>query len=358
MKIVFFSRFFYPHIGGVEKHVLEISKRLVKKGYEVIVVTEELTSENSSQRLNVLKHLNKGEEVQKIKIVRIQVGRNDWFKKFRIWRELWKYRSLINNADVIHCHDVFYWYLPFRFLSPTKKVFTTFHGYEGNKIPGKRAIIMHKIAEVLSFGNICVGDFLKKWYGTTATYVTYGAVKVQSSTLRFHSGQEFKILYIGRLEEEAGILQYLKALKILSEKFNFEVTVLGDGSLRKEAGEFCKRNNLKVDFKGFVKNVESYLPKADYVFTSRYLGILEAMAAKKPVLAHYNNSIKKDYLEMSPFAKWIVIDHSPDKLAEKFNDSLQNKEKREENINKAYDWVKNQTWEEVLNTYEKLWKLT
>ena len=41
MTIVFLARRFYPLIGGVEKHVMEISKRLVAAGHRVIVVTEE-----------------------------------------------------------------------------------------------------------------------------------------------------------------------------------------------------------------------------------------------------------------------------------------------------------------------------
>ena len=71
--------------------------------------------------------------------------------------------------------------LPFRFLCPTKKVYTTFHGYEGNSIPTKKAILMHKISEKLSNGNICIGDFLEKWYGTKATYISYGATEIPNT---------------------------------------------------------------------------------------------------------------------------------------------------------------------------------
>ena len=40
MTIVFLARLFYPHIGGVEKHVLEISRILIEKGHKVSIVTE------------------------------------------------------------------------------------------------------------------------------------------------------------------------------------------------------------------------------------------------------------------------------------------------------------------------------
>ena len=102
MTILFFARRFYPDVGGVEKHVLEIGKRLVKDGHNVIVVTE-------SQ--------GKEKEIKGIRIFRIKTPEN-WFKKFYIWKWLWKNRSLIEKSDVVHAHDVYYWYFPFRFLFP------------------------------------------------------------------------------------------------------------------------------------------------------------------------------------------------------------------------------------------------
>src|SRR3990167_3365421 len=249
MKILFFSRLFYPHIGGGEKHVLEISKILIKKGYSITVLTEKYSKELKT----------KGKS-QGINIVRINPGRDDWFKKFRIWWQVGKLRNLVRDVDIVHIHDVFFWYLPFRFLHPSKKVFTTFHGYEGNKIPGFKAKLMHKIAEKLSNGNICVGDYLKKWYGTKPDYITYGAVsRIQNSEFRIQNyNSKYKILFLGRLEEETGIMEYLKALLMLKNKgTKFELTILGDGSLRKKAEDFSKVNKINAEFKGFVGKVEN-----------------------------------------------------------------------------------------------------
>jgi len=47
-------------------------------------------------------------------------------KSFLFGNGFGKNRQLLQNADIIHCHDVFYWYLPFRFLYPHKPVFTPF----------------------------------------------------------------------------------------------------------------------------------------------------------------------------------------------------------------------------------------
>ncbi|MDO8659724.1 MAG: glycosyltransferase, partial [Candidatus Parcubacteria bacterium] len=162
MKVLFLTRLFYPHIGGVEKHVLEISKILIKKGYKVIVVAEKHQD-----------NLRNKEEFNGITIYRIDVGNNQWFKKFKIWWWFIKHIGFLKKADIIHCHDVFFWYLPFRFLFLKKPVYTTFHGYESYPI-SKRAIFVRKISEILSWGNICIGDYIKKWYGTKPTYISYG----------------------------------------------------------------------------------------------------------------------------------------------------------------------------------------
>lgn len=347
MIILFFSRLFYPHIGGVEKHVLEISKILVQRGNKVTVFTEKFSKEMKDK-----------ESVHRIQVIRIDVGGEDWFKKFRIWRQLWNHRNLIRSADIVHCHDVFFWYLPFRFLYPSKKIFVTFHGHEGNKIPGFKSKLMHKIAEKLSKGNICVGNFLKKWYGTKPNYVTYGAVsKIKNSKFKIQNyNSKFKILFLGRLEEETGIMEYLRALLILKNKGRkFELTILGDGKLRRKAENFSRVNKINAQFKGFVGNTQDYLKKCDFVLTSRYLGILEALVSKRFVSAHYNNSIKKDYLEMTPFAKFIIIEDNPQEIANKIEYYLKHKRQAEEKVNQGFEWVKDKTWNKTVNAYLKLW---
>lgn len=337
MTILFFTRLFYPHIGGVEKHVLEISKILIENGYKIIVFTEQFDSK-----------LKLTDNIGGIEIYRIPVGKNEWFKKFKIWFWLLLHQKLIKKADIVHVHDVFFWYLPFRFLYFLKPVYTTFHGYEGNNLPSKRSIFMHKLAEKFSWGNICVGNYIRKWYGTKPMFVIYGGInlnKTQSSSVKL------KIIFIGRLDEDMGISIYLKALEVLkNRKIDFRFEALGDGSLRKSVEQYGK-------VYGFVKDLNQYIQKADMVFASSYLSILEAMMYKKLVFAVYDNPLKEDYLKMAPFAKWIVIEDSSEKLAGKIEYFIQHREEKEKNVNKVYEWIKTQTWQKTVDTYLALWRL-
>ena len=359
MKILFFARRFYPEIGGVEKHVLEIGKILVKRGYKVIVVAENVMQSYSLDKHSKSLSARTTGEVDGIEFIKIDPGSSNWFKKFRIWKELWSYRDLIKKSDIVHCQDVFFWYLPFKFLFPFKPVFTTFHGYEGNYLPTKKAILMHKLAEKLSKGNICVGDYLKKWYGTNPNVVTYGAIRMPKPFILKHKNNSItNVLYIGRLEEEAGILVYLEVLNYLKQKnINLNLTVLGDGAQRRVAEQYVKKNRLNVTFKGFVKEVYDYLPSSDIVFTSRYLGTLEAFIFKKMVFAVFNNEIKKDCYTLSPFKDFVILEKNPAILAEKVMEYIASPNLIDEKTEKAYIWVKKQTWDKMVDNYLSLWQI-
>jgi glycosyltransferase involved in cell wall biosynthesis len=340
MNIVFFSRFFYPHIGGVEKHVLEVSKELIKKGHNVSVITENRSTEDIPVYL------------QSIKIYRIRVEKDDWFKKFRIWKELWKIRYLINAADIVHCHDVFFWYLPFRFLYFKKPVFTTFHGYETKFPISKKAIFIRKINEMLSFGDICIGDYIKKWYGTKPDYVMYGGVnKAKSIELKTKSlRSKMKIVFVGRLSKDMGINVYSQALKKLKKKkFSFEFRAYGEGELGKSLSKIGKVYPPVLD-------ISDVMQKTDVVFASSYLTILEALSLSKIVIAVYENQLKEDYLKTSPFSNFILIAKDSDEVYKIVKNIKENSWKYKSMVNNGYEWVRKNTWENCADIYLKLWK--
>ncbi len=338
MKILFLARLLSPHIGGVEKHVMEISKILIKRGHEVTVITEKYSDKLSSK-----------EKINGIHVYRINTGRDDWFRKFRIWKEMWRLKKVIFAADVIHCHDVFFWYLPFRFFTK-KKVFTTFHGYETVFPVSQKAKFVRKISEKLSMGNICVGDFIKKWYGTNPIFVTYGGVSI-SKNAQFTSPNKsnLKIAFLGRLDVDTGIIFYKQTIQFLKErKIRLSFDIYGEGPQKKEV--------LGIGtVYGFVPDTTDVIREADIVFVSSYLSILETMAQKKMVFATFSNPLKEDYLKMSPFAKFIIIEKDPLKMAEKIEFYLKNPKETQHLIDRGYEWVNEQTWEKVTAIYLRLW---
>lgn len=343
MKILFLARRFYPLIGGVEKHCFELGRRLTVDGHEVTILTENEKLEFKQQ-----------ESLEGLRIVRIPIRRREKWKKFEIWFWLIKNINLFKENDVVHCHDVFYWYLPLRFIFPFKKVFTTFHGYEGNKPPTFNKIFQHKLAELLSNGNICIGDFHKRWYKTNPNIVSYGAA---DNFFKVTSENRYDFCYIGRLSEDTGIMSYLGAVKILKDRgCETKTVVCGDGPQMIEAKEFCLINNLNVKFLGFVDSPEKYLSQAKFAFISRYLAIIEALQQKKLIFAVFDSEIKEDYLKMAPFSKYIIIESVAVELANKIEYYLNNKQEEKEKVDKGFLWAKEQTWEKLANQYLKLWQ--
>lgn len=340
MTILFFTRLFYPHIGGVEKHVVEIGKRLVAKGHKVIIITEELQCNIADKNTKTKNGLE---------IYRIPVGQQNKLKKLTIWFWLFRNRNIIKKADVIHCHDVFFWYLPIRLLYLRKPVFTTFHGYESYPITSK-AIIIHKISEKLSFGNICIGDFIKKWYRTKPDYVSYGAVEADNFKVHNPKFKKESALFIGRLDDQTGILTYNEAFIKLRKKYpKFKFLIIGEGPDKHLI-------NKHAELMGFQKDPEKYFPQYHFAFVSRYLSMLEAMAAKRLVFAVYDNPVKEDYLKMTPFAKFIIIENDSSRLAKKVTYYLNHPKEEKQLIDKAFNWVKKQSWEALVELYLTLWR--
>lgn len=322
MQVLFIARRASPDIGGVEKHIGQVIRQLKiqKLKVKIKVVTE--------------RDINP----PKIKFIGL----------FYIWWWMFKNRKLIYNSKLVHCHDVFIWYFPFRFLLFKKPVFTTFHGWEGVfPIPYKNKLIK-RLSAKLSWGNICVGEFIEKWYGIKSDYITYGGVEITKSKIKTHNSKS-SILYIGRLEKDTGIKLVLKSLKLVKEKYpKMEISFLGDGPYREDAEKIGK-------VLGFQKDVTSYISDASYVIASGYLTVLEAMISKKIVFTFADNDLKRDYFAafnpymIKPFPKETTLL----KNIEYFN---LNPKLEEKMIDKAYQFAREQTWKSVAEKYLNLWK--
>lgn len=349
MKIVFLTRLFYPHLGGVEKHVFEISKRLVEQGHNVTIVTEQLKPSGKEKAIYAEIEKKYAKDLQKLKILHIPAGKENWFKKFRVWKWMWRNKELFYSADVIHAHDVFFWYLPLALTNPMKSVYTTFHGYETIFPPRRRAMLVRKISEYMSNKTICIGEYIKKWYHARPSVVMYGGVTPMRE-LAAKKSEKLRITFLGRIEEDNGIFIYNEVLSILSNNnIPFIFTAVGDGSQRKVFERWG-------DITGFTENTTKYIQHTDIIFSSSYLSMLEAFSLNKPVFAVYQNELKKDYLQMTPFAQWIVSINDPMKLSHEVIKFVKKKASFNESIEKAHHWALNQTWDTVTEKYLTLWK--
>lgn len=285
MKILFISHYKWPHIGGVEKHVYELSKRLKAKGNSIKVISEGDIKQPHVKFLGLI----------------------------RIWFWMFRNRKLIEDVDIVHCHDVFIWYLPFRFLYSKKPVYTTLHGWEGIwPIPWKN-IFFKKLATKLSWGSIAVGEYIEKYYGIKVNKIIYGGTSILHSIEV--EKEKMLIVFVGRLEEDTGVLGFLKWL---DKNPKYVVDFIGDGILR----EKCKKYGT---VHGFMDPTLFY-KQAKYCVPGGYLAALEALSYGCRLKLFWNNKIKEDYWKMSPFV-------GKDAVA----------------------WAKKQTWEKLADEYLNLY---
>ncbi len=332
-KIIFLTRSYYPNIGGVEKHIYEVCRNLDKNKYKILIITES-TNTNEKKSFDF--------DLPHVQIIRIPIKNRNWFLKFHIWKWMWDQKELFRDADIIHCHDVFFWYIHLACLYPLKNVYTTFHGYEQYPIKNK-AIIYRKIFEYMSNKTICIGDFMRKWYHARPSVVCYGGVNRKKQYIKY---KKDSAIFIGRLDEHTGILDYLEAVALI-RKFNpkFTLTVFGDGELR------SKINQEGVIVMGNVPNADDFIPQFEYAFMSRYLSILESLSYQREVFALYDNPVKKDYLKQSIFAPYINICRTPKQLAE----HVLHKERDDSRIKKGHKLSEEMTWANVAMQYRILW---
>lgn len=334
-KVLHISQYYAPRVGGVEKHLLKLNRELSKNGHQITVLTG-----------NDNPDLAKREQIEGVDIYRIDNLPAQNYK-LKIWQQIIKQRKLLKQADIIQIHDVFWWIIP---LYPLifHKIFITFHGHESSNAPNRKAIFWHKVANRFSQGSIAVGGFHEKYYQVKANYLIYGASETNVSNKK--TVAKNKIIFVGRLIPETGILTYLQALKILKDlKHNYHLDVFGDGPLMNQAKNLAKKLQLSVTFHGTVAEAETKFNNYQIAFAASYLSICEALKQNCRVIAHYHNQFIKDYLNMSIYKDYIFISNNAQKIAKAIIKAPKVKKLDQKTKN-------NLSWSVIAKTYQELWQ--
>jgi len=293
------------HIGGVERHVFEISNALIKRGYSVTVLTTRSPAHNRYH------------EIDGIKIIRVPYGIPLYSSSipFRIFEHFNPY-----EYDLIHAH------------TPNPTIADLVCLKNQGKIPF--ILTYHNditkdghVGKIISYiYNCTLGNFLLKNSNliiTTTRSYTEKSLSLNGfkhkikiipngvNPLKFNKNIDEKkirihhsislhskiILFVGALEVYKGI-EYL--LKAFNQVLNYEMTsylvIVGAGALSKQLKEMTVELGIsdKVIFAGYVKDSDLpyYYSACDlFVLPSisekEGFGIvqLEAMACEKPVIS-------------------------------------------------------------------------
>jgi len=177
---------------------------------------------------------------------------------------------------------------------------------------------------------------------------------------KYNVSDQFTLLYVGRIAYSKGLLNLLKAARIVKCRFSdFQLLVAGKGTLEREIQETAKRMGLSQNIKllGFVP--DHLLPHLYsfcdiFVFPTLWEGFgyppLEAMASGKPVIASSVPSIR----EVVGDAGILVPPNNPRVLAIEILELIDNKKKRSHLGTKARHRAQKFDWSMIISRYKKL----
>ncbi len=334
MKIVFCTPRFWPNTGGVETHVLSISKVLIAGGHTVSVVTVQT---HPSQKLS--------EKYEGIEVYRMPVAEHS---KVSVWKWIFLHAQLFCTADVVHAHDVAWWLAPL-WICIAHKYYTTFHGWEG-KFPVPPAHKVHRfIAAQASLQTIHIGDYIQKFYWDTPSLVLYGGVELPKKLPARASENVPHIVFLGRLERENDISEYCALFTHIQAHIpTCSITWVGDGSLRSE----CEKVGRVT---GMVSNPGEYMVNADIVCAASYLSLFEALAQGKEVIALATSDLKKEYVRSFPLAEFLITGSDTAAVLERAVAVLKRPGKARKDAVELRMELQNYTWRRVAEQYLKLW---
>lgn len=294
-KICFITAFFYPTIGGVEAHIENVSKELMKLGYDVEVYTSDM---NRDERIS-----QKKEELNGIKIRRFK----NWIKISFAEMFFPGLFSAVKNsdADIFHVHGYRHLF-NFAFLFSKKPFFLTPHWpiYKGQR---NRIIqlIVDSVDWLLgryifkNFSKICVvTDLETPWvqsFGVRKDKIMLTPNCLPENYFRSYDGKLFRkkyklnekdlvVLSLSRLHKSKGIDQLVKTAKFFPD---VKFVILGkDGGARAElvnlAAELGLKNVIIGSEVSEKEKMQAYAGSNIYCLPSHYeafgISILEAMS--------------------------------------------------------------------------------
>ncbi|MHA1636974.1 MAG: glycosyltransferase family 4 protein [Candidatus Thorarchaeota archaeon] len=332
-----------PAIGGVEKHIEKLVERIEKKGMQVTILTK------SHQR-----DLKIQEIVGTTRILRIPFG---WDRNpFLVYFWMVYNRQQFMKFNIVHCHDpmpLLQWYLPLRILYRNRPLYATYHGYERDPVPIVFKIL-RKVANIFVKASMCIGHFIPKIYNMTCNHVTIGAVERTKEYQTERNG----IVYIGRIEEDTGILQFIEALAILKKEYgkSSKFIVIGSGSQSASVEELARKHGVDIHLEGISDDPLPLMAKCEICLAAGYLGILEAMSLGLPVIGFARSPLRSEYLkaiikEGGP----ISIQTSPEGIAKAIASTLQNPVLAHDIATKGREFAAKFTWDRLVRSYIQLW---
>lgn len=303
MKILIVAPYFYPKIGGVEKHSFNLSKGLKEKyNWEVVVITS-----------NHEEKIYKEDLIDGIKIYRLA----SWFKISNTpINPLWYFqiKKIIKKEkpDIINAHS------PVPFIADlavlTKKNIPAILKYHSGSMKKEEGLfsnlliyfyekfvlkfIINKVDYLICTSDFVRNNFLKDFKSKSITITPSVDIKTfkpqKEINQKLHS-----VLFVGRIDKSSkwkGLNYLMDAFLLIIKNIpTARLSIVGGGDGLAELIEYAKKLKiyLNVDFYGSLSGkelIKKYQESSLLVLPSTTnaeafgMVLIEAMACKKPVI--------------------------------------------------------------------------
>jgi phosphatidyl-myo-inositol alpha-mannosyltransferase len=288
VKIGLVSPYVYPLPGGVTEHVRYLYENLRLRGHDVRIITSSHGLQRSSEG-DVIR-LGKG----------FSMPANGSVGTFTVSP---RYPRIIGEMlererfDLLHFHEPFVPFLSLALLRQSQSVnIATFHAYAGfspsyefgKRMLGGYADRLHGRIAVSAAARHFIDRFFPGDYKVIPNGVDVDRYHRAVPLARWQDGTR-NVLFVGRLEPRKGLIELLKAYRILRKTgCDCRLLIVGSGPQEREARRYVLTRRLGgVEFLGRVSDDEkAQLFKTADVYVSPATGresfgivLLEAMAA-------------------------------------------------------------------------------
>jgi glycosyltransferase involved in cell wall biosynthesis len=301
MRIAQVTPRYHPYIGGIETYVREVSEKLVKKGFNVEILTTDPSG-----------NLPKDETINGVHV-----------KRFKSWapgeayyfsRDLKKYLAENSKGyDIVHAHN--YHALPALYAAQTKAsnrlFFSPYYHAAGHTFFRSLLHILYRYVGRRIFEKadkvICISDYEKGLIvnhfqlNDEKIVIIPGGVNLEDfKSLKKRKKNLRTILYVGRLEKYKGVQYLIKAMPKLDDDIILEI--VGKGSYRKSLIKLTKKLNMqgRVRFCHDLSREEllqKYMDANVFVMLSKHesycISVAEALASRIPCIVANTSALKQ-----------------------------------------------------------------
>jgi phosphatidylinositol alpha-mannosyltransferase len=294
VKIGLVSPYVYPLPGGVTQHVRYLYENLRQRGHDVRILTSSHGLQRASEG-DVIR-LGKG----------FSMPANGSVGTVTVsFRYISQVRAVLERErfDVLHFHEPFVPFLSLVLLRESQSVnVATFHAYGGwspayefgSRALGAYAERLHGRIAVSAAARHFIDRYFPGDYKVIPNGVDVDRFRRAVPIARWQDGTR-NILFVGRFEPRKGVLDLLKAYRILRKTgCDCRLLLVGGGPQEREARRYVATRRLRgVEFLGRVTDDEkAQLYRTADVYVSPATGresfgivLLEAMAAGAPIVA-------------------------------------------------------------------------